>query len=43
MIGPWLTAPACTFRAIRQDARGLRARGAVALLGGLCAERRAVE
>ncbi len=34
------TAPDYTFRAYRQNARGLRARGAVALLGGLCAERR---
>jgi hypothetical protein len=40
MIGPWLTTPACTFRAFRQDARGLRARGVVALLGGLRAERK---
>jgi hypothetical protein len=39
MIGPWLTTPA-RLRAIRQNARGLRARGVVALLGGLRAERR---
>ena len=37
MSGPWLTAPAAS-QVTRQNARGLRARGAVALLGGLCAE-----
>jgi len=37
----WSTAPT-SFLADRQNARGLRARGAVALLGGLRARRRAI-
>ena len=38
-LGPCPTAPD-TLRAGRQNSRAHRARGAVALLGGLCAERR---
>ena len=36
-LGPY------TFREVRKDARALRARGLITLLGGHCAERRAVE